>query len=132
MNENMKAGNIVKGRVTGIQPYGAFVALDDDKQGLVHISEITNGYVKDIHDFIKIGQEVTVKILAIDEDQTKISLSLKAVEELEREKEWKLKRERNRSKLEHLADSSNKGFNTLKEKMEEWIEQSTNEQLINK
>lgn len=132
MNEPIEVGSIVKGKVTGIQPYGAFIALEDDKQGLVHISEITNGFVKNIHDFLKVGDVVAVKVLAIDEEEGKISLSIKAVEEMEREKKQKLQRELNKSKLEHLSDSSNQGFNTLKEKLEEWIEQSKNEHLIEK
>ena len=63
--------------MTGIQDYGAFVALDAETQGLVHISEITNGYVKDIHDFLKVGDTVS-KVLSIDEEHRKMSLSLKA------------------------------------------------------
>ncbi|MCU9612764.1 S1 domain-containing post-transcriptional regulator GSP13 [Caldibacillus lycopersici] len=132
MNDHVEVGSIIKGKVTGIQPYGAFISLDDDKQGLVHISEITNGYVKNINDFIKVGEEVSVKVLAIDEADGKISLSIKAVEELEREKQLRLKREINKSKLEHLSDASNQGFNTLKAKLTEWIEQSKNETLIEK
>lgn len=46
-----KVGDVVSGKVAGIQSYGAFVALDNSTQGLVHISEITHGFVKDIHDF---------------------------------------------------------------------------------
>ena len=53
MSENIDTGSIVTGKVTGIQPYGAFVALDENTQGLVHISEITHGYVKDINDHLK-------------------------------------------------------------------------------
>ena len=44
---------LLTGKVTGIQPYGAFVALDEQNQGLVHISEITHGFVKDINDHLK-------------------------------------------------------------------------------
>lgn len=46
-----KVGDVVSGKIAGIQSYGAFVALDNSTQGLVHISEITHGFVKDIHDF---------------------------------------------------------------------------------
>jgi len=130
MNEKIEVGSVVKGKVTGIQPYGAFISFDGEKQGLVHISEITNGFVKNINDFLKVGEVVTVKVLAIDEAEGKISLSIKAIEEMEREKQLRLQRERNRTKLEHLTDASNRGFKTLKEKMKEWIEQSKNQQLI--
>ena len=78
MSEQYTTGVVVTGKVTGIQDYGAFVALDAETQGLVHISEITNGYVKDIHDFLKVGDTVEVKVLSIDEEHRKMSLSLKA------------------------------------------------------
>lgn len=48
-----KVGDVVSGKIAGIQSYGAFVALDNSTQGLVHISEITHGFVKDIHDFFR-------------------------------------------------------------------------------
>lgn len=75
----LEAGSIAKGIVTGIQPYGAFVAIGEDIQGLVHISEVSHQFVKDIRDFIKVGDEVTVKILSIDEKTKRASLSMRAV-----------------------------------------------------
>ena len=77
----MKLGEEFSGKVTGIQPYGAFVALDDETQGLVHISEITYGFVKDINEFLTVGQEVQVKVLEVDEAAGKISLSIRALQE---------------------------------------------------
>ena len=74
----MKLGEEFSGKVTGIQPYGAFVALDDETQGLVHISEITYGFVKDINEFLTVGEEVQVKVLEVDEAAGKISLSIRA------------------------------------------------------
>ena len=50
-----KVGKIVKGTVTGIENYGAFVSLENDYTGLIHISEISYGYVKDISNYLKIG-----------------------------------------------------------------------------
>ncbi|MEH7458958.1 RNA-binding protein [Bacillus pseudomycoides] len=110
MSEQYTAGVVVKGKVTGIQDYGAFVALDEATQGLVHISEITNGYVKDIHDFLKVGDTVEVKVLSIDEEHRKMSLSLKAA----KGKQGKVL----------VPNPSDKGFNTLREKLTEWIEES--------
>lgn len=86
-----KVGDVVSGKVAGIQSYGAFVALDNSTQGLVHISEITHGFVKDIHDFLEVGQEVKVKILDIDEEKNKISLSIRATEEAPKEQPTKNK-----------------------------------------
>src|SRR5690606_30864802 len=81
MNKKYEVGEVVTGKVTGIQPYGAFVALDDSTQGLVHISEITYGFVKNVEDYLKVGDEIQVKILHIDESTEKISLSTRALQE---------------------------------------------------
>ncbi len=81
----LEIGSIVEGKVTGIMNFGAFVALPGGKSGLVHISEITKDFVKDVHDHLQQGQIVRVKILNIAEDG-KINLSIKRVqEELERQ-----------------------------------------------
>lgn len=108
-----KVGEVVSGKIAGIQSYGAFVALDNSTQGLVHISEITHGFVKDIHDFLEVGQEVKVKILDIDEEKNKISLSIRATEEAPKEQPAEKK---------SVSSSENdEGFNTLRDKLEEWI-----------
>ena len=65
-------GSILEGKVTTITKFGAFVALDGGKSGLVHISEIANSFVNDVHDFL---QEVKVKVLT--NENGKISLSIK-------------------------------------------------------
>lgn len=76
----VEAGNIVDGKVTGITEFGAFVQLPDGNTGLVHISEVTKGYIKDIKTHLSINQMVKVKILSIGNG--KIGLSIKkAVDE---------------------------------------------------
>ncbi|MFZ4356441.1 CvfD/Ygs/GSP13 family RNA-binding post-transcriptional regulator, partial [Enterococcus gallinarum] len=72
-----KIGQIIEGKVTGIQTYGAFVSLDNETQGLIHVSEVQSGYTKNIHSLLKVGQPVTVQIIDIDEYSKKISLSLR-------------------------------------------------------
>jgi len=69
-------GDILEGKVTSITKFGAFVALPDGKNGLVHISEIANAFVSDVHDHVTEGQTVKVKIIGINE-QGKINLSIK-------------------------------------------------------
>ena len=69
-------GSIQEGIVTGITNFGAFVKLDAETTGLVHISEIADTYVKEISDFIKIGDKVSVKVVNIS-DNGKIGLSIK-------------------------------------------------------
>ena len=81
----LEIGSIVEGKVTGIMNFGAFVALPGGKSGLVHISEITKDFVKDVHDHLHQGQIVKVKILNIADDG-KINLSIKRVQdELDRQ-----------------------------------------------
>ena len=81
MPEKFQVGQIIEGTVTGIKPFGAFVSLDDTTQGLVHISHITHGYLENINDAIKVGDTVKVKILSIDSEKGKISLSIKETQE---------------------------------------------------
>ncbi|GAY74168.1 S1 domain-containing RNA-binding protein [Lentilactobacillus kosonis] len=76
----IEIGEKVSGKVSGITNFGAFVDLGDHKTGLVHISEVSDGFVKDIHDILKVGDEVTVKVLKVDGDN-KISLSIRKANE---------------------------------------------------
>ena len=76
----LEVGAIFEGKVTGLTNFGAFVSLPDGKSGMVHISEVSNSFVKDIKDFLKEGQDVKVKVVGISEEG-KISLSIKKAEE---------------------------------------------------
>jgi S1 RNA binding domain protein len=73
---DFEIGSILTGKVTGITKFGAFVNLAPGKSGLVHISEIANTYVNDVHDFLTEGQEVKVKLISVD-DAGRINLSIK-------------------------------------------------------
>lgn len=122
MNEqNLEVGQVLEGKVTGIQPYGAFVAINDKVQGLVHISEITHGYVKDVNDYLSLDDEVKVKIIDIDEDSGKVSLSIRATEEPPKKQP---KQKRSSSTFSSHQGDQNEGFNTLKAKLQEWIKQT--------
>ncbi|MEH7334142.1 S1 domain-containing post-transcriptional regulator GSP13 [Neobacillus drentensis] len=133
MSGKFETGSIVTGKVTGIQPYGAFVALDENTQGLVHISEITHGYVKDINDHLKVGDEIKVKVLSVDEGAGKIGLSIRATEEPPVEQLAKVKKPRKRQAAAIIPEAEGQqGFNTLKDKLQEWIDQSQREDLIKK
>lgn len=112
-----EVGSIVEGKVTAIKPFGAFVALDENKQGLVHISHISHEYVKDINDHVSVGDEVKVKILSIDEESGKISLSI-------RETEPKPERRPSREKRSQKINNKSQGFNTLEEKLKVWLKES--------
>ncbi|MEQ2527126.1 general stress protein 13 [Robertmurraya yapensis] len=129
MTEKIEVGSVVTGKVTGIQPYGAFVAIDENTQGLVHISEVTHGFVKDINEHLKVGDEVSVKVLSIDEAAGKIGLSIRATQEAPAQTEAPkaAKKPRKRQAAAAVAykqEEAPQGFNTLKDKLQEWIEQS--------
>lgn len=122
MAKKYKVGDVLTGKVTGIQPYGAFVALDETTQGLVHISEITYGFVKEISDFLTIGQTVEVKVLEVDDDAKKISLSIRALKE--RPPMRKKEAVPRKSLQDRVDESDSVGFNSLKVKLRDWIEES--------
>jgi len=71
----LQVGSILEGKVTTITKFGAFVALEGGKSGLVHISEIANSFVNDVHDFLQEGQ--AVKVLVLSTENGKINLSIK-------------------------------------------------------
>jgi len=77
-------GNIVEGKVVGIKPYGVFISLDEKTMGLLHISEISDGFVDDISKFVKIGDILKTKILDIDYEESRAKLSLKALKKRKR------------------------------------------------
>ena len=62
-----KVGDIIKVNVTGIEKYGIFVNIDADYNGLIHISEISDSFVRDINDYVKVGDTINSKILEIDD-----------------------------------------------------------------
>ena len=77
---SLSVGTIVKGKVTGITNFGAFVETEDGSRGMIHISEISRSYVEDIRSVLRVGQTLDVKVISISE-QGKIALSLKQLEQ---------------------------------------------------
>ena len=75
----IQVGDILDGKVTGLTNFGAFVSLPENKTGMVHISEVASTYVSDIHEVLKEGQDVRVKVIEIT-DAGKIGLSVKKVD----------------------------------------------------
>lgn len=126
MATNLEAGSVVQGKVTGIKPFGAFVALDDQTQGLVHISEVAHSYVKDINDYLSIGDEIKVKVLKIDESSGRISLSIRATEPAPERTERPKPRPSRPSNPTNQGSSQ--GFNTLEDKLKEWLKESNDRQ----
>ena len=102
---SIEVGSKLQGKVTGITNFGAFVELPGGSTGLVHISEVADNYVKDINDFLKVGETVEVKVINI-EDNGKIGLSIKQAKERRPERENRRPRTRNnhrRNKQEHQS-----------------------------
>lgn len=115
-----KIGDVVKGKIAGIQPYGAFVKLDDHTQGLIHISECKHGFVANISDILNINQEVEVMILDIDEYNKKISLSLRLLENtIVPEKEL------NKPKKHFWTDKKNRiGYASIAKQKDMWVKEA--------
>ena len=82
----LEIGAIYDGKITGLTGFGAFVSLPEGKSGMVHISEVSNTYVKDIKEFLKEGQDVKVKVVGIS-PEGKISLSIRKAQEYSEEED---------------------------------------------
>lgn len=108
----MNIGDKIQGTITGIQSYGAFVELENGTTGLIHISEIKTGFVDNIHQLLKVGQEVLVQVVDVDEYTGKSSLSLRTLEE---EKQKLPRRHR------FTSDRYKYGFAPLKKQLPQWI-----------
>ncbi len=77
----IEKGMVVKGKVTRLEKFGAFVEIGAERPGLVHISEMTHDYIKDPSDVVKEGDEVEVQVLDVNRRKRQIKLSMKALEE---------------------------------------------------
>ena len=78
IDQRYKIGDLVKGKVTKLASFGAFVQLADDIDGLVHISQISEDRVDKVKDILKIGQEVEARVIKVDKTERRIGLSIKA------------------------------------------------------
>jgi small subunit ribosomal protein S1 len=83
--EKYQSGQLVKGVVTKITNFGVFISLEDDLEGLLHISELANHKVENPEEVVKVGEEIEVKILRVDPEERKIGLSRKRAEWSEEE-----------------------------------------------
>ncbi|WP_018659771.1 S1 domain-containing RNA-binding protein [Allofustis seminis] len=76
---SIEVGKTVTGTISGLANFGAFIDLEDNKTGLVHISEVSNKFIENINEALTVGEKVAVKVLSISEDG-KIALSIKKAE----------------------------------------------------
>lgn len=110
-----KVGNIVTGHVTGIEKYGIFVSLDDYYSGLIHISEISDGFVRDVNDYVNEGETIKAKVLETNEEECHVKLSIKNVD-------YRI----TKKKRKQIVETKN-GFSTLEKMLPIWIEQKEKE-----
>lgn len=104
-----KVGTIVEGIVTGIESYGVFISLDEFYNGLIHISEISHDFVKNINDFVSLGETIKVKVVEVDDENCQVKLSIK---------DFDYRRVRSRRmKIEEVGS----GFLILKDNLDNWI-----------
>ena len=109
-----KKDEVIEGVVTGIEQYGIFVGLDEYYSGLIHISEISDDFVRDINNYVNIGETIKARVIESDDNTFHVKLSIKNLN-------YRIKR--NNSKI--LETGS--GFDILKEHLPIWINEKNNE-----
>jgi len=107
-----KRNDIVSCNVTGVEPYGVFVNLDEYYSGLIHISEISNGFVKDIKDFVNIGDTIYARVLEVDDVLFKVKLSIKNID-------YKTDGKRTKKPIKEAG----LGFKPLEDKLDTWVKE---------
>ena len=114
-----KVGKIVKGNITGIEKYGIFVSLDNFYSGLIHISEISNDFVRDTNLFGEVGETIYVKVLEVDEDTNHVKLSIKDID-------YRIDNKPIKCKIKERGT----GFSLLSSNLNGWIEEKIKEMSI--
>ncbi|MEG0365068.1 MAG: CvfD/Ygs/GSP13 family RNA-binding post-transcriptional regulator [Erysipelotrichales bacterium] len=112
-----KKGDVVIGNVTSIKPYGAFISLPQHKSGLLHISEVSHDYIKDINTVLKINEKVKVKIIDVNEKENQIIFSIKALSKSKRKT-----RTKNRTRHKEMIMETKKGFSELENLLPYWMD----------
>jgi len=112
--KKIKKGSIIQGQVTGIEKYGIFVNIDSFYNGLIHISEISDGFVRNVNDYINIGETIFAKVLEVDEEHLQVKLSIKNIN---------YKNKKDFPKVVPLG----RGFELLAKKLKFWTEEKLEE-----
>ena len=108
---------LVIAKVESVKPYALFMVLEDGTKGLLHISEISDSYIRDIERYGTVGDELKVKILAIDEHNGFMRFSLKQVPEEDRYSTHD-------NNLRHIPKVDKEIFRALEEKLDGWIQET--------
>lgn len=112
----VKIGDIIEGTVIELRPYGSILIFDDETLGLLHISEISNTYIKNLKRFMHIGRTYQVKVVSIAEDGF-LRVSMTKISEQEKE-DYRTRKDR---KVQ--IDESQIDFSSLKEHLKIWEEE---------
>ena len=108
--KNYKVGDIVKGKVTGIEDYGIFLLVDNEITGLIHISEISDSFVRNVADYAGIGEIIKAKVIEYDEINKRLKLSIK-------NDNYGKKNKKN-----VFIKETSSGFSSLSKQLDIWIE----------
>ena len=110
---NVKKGDSVKGKVTGIENYGIFLLMDDGYTGLIHISEISEKFVRNVSDYVEVDDVIFAKVIEVDEENKRYKLTIKNYDYRE-------------GKDNENIDVN--GFTPLAESLPRWIEEYKNKE----
>lgn len=113
--KDYKIGDIVKGKVTGIEDYGIFLLVDDDVTGLIHISEISDSFVRNVADYAEIGEIIKAQVIEYDEANRRLKLSIKN------------DNCNKKSKKNVPIKETKTGFDSLSKQLDNWIENKEKE-----
>ena len=114
-----KKDDIVRGKVTGIEEYGFFISLEDGTTGLVHISEMSNAFVRDISDYVDMDEEIEAKVLEVDSVNKKLKLSIKDID-------YRIHHKKRVGIVETKS-----GFESLHKALDKWIDEKEEEMVKN-
>ena len=109
-----KLDEVIKCEVTGVNSYGIFVKCDSDYSGLIHISEISDGFVKDVNSFAQVNDFIFCRVIEIDEENKQLKLSIKHIDYKKDGKQIGI-------------IESRRGFKPLKEQLPLWTEEKIRE-----
>lgn len=105
----MKIGDIIVGKVTGIEKYGIFISCDNGYSGLIHISEISDSFVRNVNDYVELDEIIKAKIIGIASDEKKLKLSIKNFQY------------RDVARYSNGIIETKNGFSSLKNMLDIWI-----------
>lgn len=111
-----QVGQLIVGKVYNVKPYALFMSFEDGVTGLLHISEISDSFIRDIEKYGSVGDEIKVKILSIDKDNGFLRVSYKQVPQEEMYSSHTNQRK--------VPTTSEDEFLPLKEKLDSWIKEA--------